>query len=201
METTPLHESGHADLRPNQADAFREAMRGFAATVVLISTLVEGRPWGVTVTSVCSLSIRPPRLIVSLMRRSTACQSIATAGHFGANVLAPEQVTVARFGAKPGEPKFLDASLLSQEHQTAQSPVLVGALAHIQCQVAEVFDGGDHDIIVGDVIEIVGGNPSGKSPLVYFDGGFRHLGTPVEAPASWRPANVAGAPSSVQRPS
>lgn len=201
METTPFREPGHADLRPSQADAFREVMRGFAATVVLISTLVEGRPWGVTVTSVCSLSIHPPRLMVSLMRRSTACQSIATAGHFGANVLAPEQVTVAWFGVKPGEPKFLEESLLSQEHPSVQSPILVGALAHIQCQVAEVFDGGDHDIIVGDVIEIVGGNPSGKAPLVYFDGGFRHLGTPVEASVSRRPTNLAGAPSSVRRPS
>lgn len=178
MQGTRPVEPATSGLESPPELAFREAMRGFASTVVLVTTMVDSRPWGVTVTSVCALSVKPPRLLVSLMRHSTCCQSIAAAGMFGANVLAADQVAVARFGAKAGEPKFLSPDSLVPDPGVA-SPIVAGSLAYIQCAVAAIFDGGDHDIIVGDVVGIVGRDSVVHTPLVYFDGGFRHLGVPT----------------------
>jgi flavin reductase ActVB len=165
-----------ADPAPSPSLAFRDAMRGHAASVVMITTHVDGRPWGVTVTAVCSLSVQPPRLLVSLMRRTACCQSILASGSFGVSILSGDQEDVAVRGAHPGQPKFLDPSAMSAGDHEVTSPVIAGALSHFQCRVADVHDGGDHEIIVGQVTAVIGAQGPSRSPLVYHDGGFRHLG-------------------------
>jgi 3-hydroxy-9,10-secoandrosta-1,3,5(10)-triene-9,17-dione monooxygenase reductase component len=55
-----------------------------------------------------------------------------------------------------------------------------GALSHVDCELDEIFDGGDHAIVLGRVIDVVAAHPnSSGSPLLYFDGGYHHLGGPL----------------------
>jgi flavin reductase (DIM6/NTAB) family NADH-FMN oxidoreductase RutF len=164
--------------QPDTALAFRDAMRGHAASVAMITTWVDGRPWGVTVTAVCSLSVQPPRLLVSLMRHTVCCRAIVAQGSFGVSLLSGGQEAVALRGAHPGQPKFLDpAALSAADAHDVTSPVIAGALSHLQCRLVDVHDGGDHEIIVGQVTAVIGGQGPSRSPLVYHDGGFRHLAT------------------------
>lgn len=174
------------DTRPPQSpdlsEGFRETMRALASGVVLITTYVADRPWGVTVTSCCSLSVDPARILVSLMRTTATCQAIEAGGAFGVNVLGDAHRQVAEFGAVRGAPKFLDVDrdLRISAQARARAPMVDGALAYLDCRLDQLFDGGDHSVIVGRVLGLVTAHPRGSaSPLLYFDGGFYHLGSPL----------------------
>ncbi|MCW3000396.1 MAG: flavin reductase protein [Solirubrobacterales bacterium] len=162
------------------SDSFRETMRALASGVVLITTEVGGRPWGVTVTSCCSLSVDPPRLLVSLMRNTATCQSILAGGTFGVDLLGDAHKRVAQFGSARGAPKFLDTEPGISVRGGTLAPMVDGALSHVDCELEQVYDGDDHSIIVGRVVDVVLAHPhSSASPLLYFDGGFFHLGGPL----------------------
>lgn len=161
------------------AEDFRGTMRALASGVVLITTAVDGRPWGVTVSSCCSLSVEPARLLVSLMRGTASHRAIETGGTFGANLLGDAHRRLAQAGAAPGSPKFLDPQDIDDRRGTP-SPMIDGALSFVDCEVERIFEVGDHAIIVGRVLDAVPPRPhSAASPLLYFDGGFYHLGGPM----------------------
>jgi flavin reductase ActVB len=167
-------------LRLEQLDSvigFRETMRALASGVVLVTTYVGGRPWGVTVTSCCSLSVEPPRLLVSLMRNTVSFKTIEIGGCFGVDLLGDAHKRLAQSGAAPGQPKFIEPAALAEAPPGIRSPVVSGSLSHVDCEVERVFDGGDHAIIVGSVLAVSSVRPhSSASPLLYFEGGFYHLG-------------------------
>jgi len=171
-----------ATARPvrSVSDNFRETMRALASGVVLITTYVDGRPWGVTVTSCCSLSLDPPRILVSLMRTSASCQAIESGATFGVDLLGDSHKHLAEFGSVRGAPKFLDAPMRLARGSKTLAPMVEGALSHVDCEREQVFDGGDHAIIVGRVIDVIDAHPhSSASPLLYFGGRFHHLGGPL----------------------
>jgi len=171
-----------APQAPDLSEGFRETMRALASGVVLITTYVADRPWGVTVTSCCSLSVDPARILVSLMRTTATCQAIEAGCAFGVNVLGDAHKQLAQFGAARGAPKFLDLDSELGIRTPAQTlaPMVDGALAYLDCRLDRLFDGGDHSLIVGRVLNLVTANPRGSaSPLLYFDGEFYHLGSPL----------------------
>jgi flavin reductase ActVB len=160
-------------------DAFRASMRLLAAGVVMVTTRVGGKPWGLTISSCCSISLEPPRLLVSLQRRTASCRAILSEGGFGVSVLAAHQSRVARRGAAAGAPKFIDEHCDVGREQ-CRSPMILGALSHLDCRLADVFDGGDHALILGDVRLVIHADAMATlSPLLYFDGAFHGLGDRV----------------------
>ncbi|MCW3012279.1 MAG: flavin reductase protein [Solirubrobacterales bacterium] len=162
------------------SDGFRETMRALASGVVLITTHVGGRPWGVTVTSCVSLSVDPPRLLVSLMRETATCKAIEEDRTFGVDLLGNDHKRVAEFGAARGAPKFLDDQMIAGLQTPTRMPMIKGSLSHVDCELEQVFDGGDHAIIVGRVVDVVSAHPhASASPLLYFDGDYHHLGGPL----------------------
>ena len=155
-------------------------MRALASGVVLVTTYVSGRPWGVTVTSCCSLSVDPPRILVSLMRETATCEAIEGGSTFGVDLLGDSHKRVAEFGAARGAPKFLDTPMLVGQGIDTAAPMVEGALSHVDCEAEQIFDGGDHAIILGRVLDVVSApRHSSGSPLLYFDGDFHHLGSPL----------------------
>jgi flavin reductase ActVB len=166
--------------RLSMSDGFRETMRALASGVVLITTEVDGRPWGVTVTSCCSVSLDPPRILVSLLRNTATCQAIEAGAVFGVDLLGDAHKRVAQFGAARGVAKFLDDPMVVAHATGTAAPMVEGALSHVDCELDDIFDGGDHAIILGRVIDVVAAHPnSSGSPLLYFDGGYHHLGGPL----------------------
>lgn len=163
---------------PSPTDAFRQAMGGLASGLVVVTTWAEGRPWGLTVSSCCSVSAEPPTLLVSLGRHTRSAHDIAAAGRFGIGILGESQLDVAQLGAAPGQPKWLDghcepAGAVSPE-EVFEAPVLRDALAHLDCRVVQTVPVADHLIFLGEVERIRHGD-SVSSPLVYFRRGHRQL--------------------------
>lgn len=160
------------------AEDFRHAMRLLAGGVVVVTTEVDGRPWGLTVSACCSLTAEPPRVLVSLDSRTVSWQSILERGGFGVALLGADQVDVARRCSATGQPKFIEEYVADGGGAEIGSPVVRDALVHLDCAVERSYPVGDHQVVVGRVREGIASDVSGE-PLVYFERRFRGIGTPL----------------------
>lgn len=152
--------------------AFRDAMSELAGGVVLVSCRVDGRPWGMTVTAFHPVSAEPPTVLVSLGSGTRAAAGIAQTGRFGVNVLADAHVVLARFAASAGTPKFLER-FASPGTADGAAPAVVGALAHLDCEVFDAIDVADHVVFFANVLQTR--RRSAGQPLLYHRRGYRTL--------------------------
>jgi flavin reductase ActVB len=161
------------------AEDFREAMRRLAASVVLVTTWLDGQPWGLTVSACCSVSMAPPTLLVSLGQHTASAAAIRENGRFGVGILGEDQHHVARFGSRPGAPKFV--SEYCAPPSGCNAPVVADAVAHIDCALAQAIEVADHLVFVGEVSRVVL-HPGADRPLVFFARDFHRLhgGAPQE---------------------
>jgi flavin reductase (DIM6/NTAB) family NADH-FMN oxidoreductase RutF len=134
---------------------FRGAMRHLTGGVSVVTTGRGRDITGMTVTSVSSLSVDPPTLIVSINRESSSWPLLKRHGFFGVNILTADQLDIAeRFSGKgglKGADRFIGA-----EWTTGVSgvPLLEGALAAIECEVEDIVERHSHAIVIGRVLEL-----------------------------------------------
>ena len=153
------------------AAEFRGAMRSLAGGVSLI-TVGRGKDIsGMTVTSVSSLSVEPPTLIVSVNRQSSSWPLLQRFGAFGVNILTADQLDIAeRFAGKDGlkgAARFAGAQWVTR---ATGVPLLVGGLAAIDCEVEEVIERHSHAIVIGRVRDVITASP--RTALTYWDGQY-----------------------------
>jgi flavin reductase (DIM6/NTAB) family NADH-FMN oxidoreductase RutF len=151
---------------------FVDAMSALPSGVALVTSWVGDRPWGMTVTSFASVSAEPPTILVSLGTETTSARAITATGGFGVSILAEEQLAVARRGSEPGAAKFLEP-FVDPSDGSSDSPVVAGALAHLDCRLSEAVQIADHTILFGRVHAA----PASRSgtPLVYHRRAYRTL--------------------------
>ncbi len=142
------------DRQVNSTD-FRGAMRQLTGGVSVITAGHGSDISGMTVTSVSSLSVDPPALIVSINRGASSWPLLKRYGCFGVNILTADQVDIAeRFTGKEG---LKGAERFAGARWTTRSsgvPLLVDALAAIDCEIEEMFERHSHAIIIGRVLDI-----------------------------------------------
>jgi flavin reductase (DIM6/NTAB) family NADH-FMN oxidoreductase RutF len=141
--------------RERSSTDFRGAMRQLTGGVSVI-TVGRGRDIsGMTVTSVSSLSVDPPTLIVSINRAASSWPLLKRYGFFGVNILTSDQIDIAeRFAGKDGlkgAERFAGAEWTTR---ASGVPLLVGALAAIVCEVEEIVERHSHAIVVGRVLDL-----------------------------------------------
>ena len=141
--------------RDISSDNFRSAMRHLTGGVSVI-TVGRGKDiTGMTVTSVSSLSVDPPSLIVSINRESSSWPLLKRHGFFGVNILTADQLDVAeRFtgkGGLKGAERFAGAEWIPG---ASGVPLLTGALAAIDCEVEDIVERHSHAIVIGRVLEL-----------------------------------------------
>ena len=134
---------------------FRSAMRQLTGGVSVI-TAGRGRDIsGMTVTSVSSLSVEPPALIVSINREASSWPLVKRYGFFGVNILTSDQIDIAeRFtgkGGLKGADRFAGAEWMTR---ASGVPLLVGALAAIDCEVEDIVERHSHAIVIGRVLDV-----------------------------------------------
>lgn len=167
-----------ADPVPQSARAteFVDAMSALASGVVLVTCWVGDRPWGMTVTAVASVSADPPTVLVSLGSQAAGTRAITATRRFGVSILAEGQLAVARYGSAPGTTKFLEPFTDWHGGRSA-SPVVMGALTHLDCEVTEAVQIADHSVLFGRVCAV---RPShGGTPLLYHRRAYRTVAGPV----------------------
>lgn len=120
-----------------------------------------------TASSVTSLSMDPPMMLVCVNRAVPMAQAVSKSGHFAINVLSDQGASLAHQFATPSDDKF---RAVSTRPGYADLPLLADALAHLECEVVEEVAGGSHVIFLGRVVEATAAEEG--EPLAYFRGKF-----------------------------
>jgi flavin reductase (DIM6/NTAB) family NADH-FMN oxidoreductase RutF len=138
------------------SSAFRLAMRELAAGVCIVTTGQGSERAGLTATSVSSLSVMPPALLVSIQCKSRALKAVLARGVFGVNLLRANQRELAdRFCGRGGVQGVARFEKGDWEAGDSGVPVLRSALAAVECRVEHVMHWHTHRVIVGSVSNVV----------------------------------------------
>jgi flavin reductase (DIM6/NTAB) family NADH-FMN oxidoreductase RutF len=153
--------------------AFRHVAGTFTTGVTVITTGRDGAYHAMTANAFMSLSLEPPTVLVSVDKTAHTYPVIDNSEAFTVNVLAEDQEEVSR----------VYASKTMQERHTLKEgeytlggngvPRLPDCLAYFECRIVQKYDGWDHTIFIGEVLdaEVARDVP----PLVYFRSSYRRL--------------------------
>jgi 3-hydroxy-9,10-secoandrosta-1,3,5(10)-triene-9,17-dione monooxygenase reductase component len=156
--------SNAADFDPRE---YRNALGNFATGVTVVTAKDRSEGYvGTTINSFSSVSIDPPLILWSLDKRSRSLAAYQDAKYFVVNVLAADQVTLSNEFAQVGGDKFSEVDYVLNSQGV---PVLGGCVAHFECQTRHTYEGGDHIIIVGEVLHF---DSSGRNALLFHKGGY-----------------------------
>ncbi len=154
-------------LDPRQ---LRDAFGRFATGVTVVTMLDdEGRPTGVTVNSFSSVSLTPALCLFSLGKEQVSCRWLRDGSHFTVNILAAHQEDIAWGFARPRDDKFEG---VPRGDGSFGVPYIDGSLCHFECRFWAKYDGGDHDIIVGEVLNF---QELGGEPMLFYKGAIAAL--------------------------
>jgi flavin reductase (DIM6/NTAB) family NADH-FMN oxidoreductase RutF len=154
------------------SEEFRRACGRFATGVSVAGvTDSEGSPHGLTVSSIASVSLDPPLILICIAHAAASIEFFRAARYFGLSMLADTQRDLSERFARKGHDRF---DGLAWHAGVTGVPLLEGALAHLECAVYRRVTAGDHDIFIG---EAVGAHVQGGDPLVHYASRYRHLAT------------------------
>jgi 3-hydroxy-9,10-secoandrosta-1,3,5(10)-triene-9,17-dione monooxygenase reductase component len=151
--------------------AFRSALGTFGTGVAIVTARDgEGRKIGMTINSFASVSLSPPLILWSVQNDSPSSLAFREAEHFAVTVLSSQQQALASHFARTQDDKFE-----GQPHSiSAQDvPLLPGGLAQFECRRYACYPGGDHDILLGEVMRF---RTSSGTALGFLAGRFLPLG-------------------------
>ncbi len=154
---------------------FKEAMRNMASSVAVIATDGPAGRAGLTVSSLSSLSMEPPSVVLCVHGNSTALPMLLANGVFTANVLAHHQSGVSdAFAGQVPAFKLDKFGCADWDVLETGAPALRGALITFDCKLAATFAFGTHHIVAGEVLALTLA-PAGPEPLIYANRAYRRL--------------------------
>jgi flavin reductase (DIM6/NTAB) family NADH-FMN oxidoreductase RutF len=151
---------------------FKNALAHWASGVTIVTTLAEGKPVGITASSLTSVSVEPPQILICVGRRLFTHGAIGASGIFAVNILSVAQEGWGkRFAGLLPE---MGDRFVGIDWTTAQTgcPILPNVLGWLDCRLRHTYDGEDHSIFVGEVV--AAGYKRG-APLLYFNRSWRKL--------------------------
>jgi 3-hydroxy-9,10-secoandrosta-1,3,5(10)-triene-9,17-dione monooxygenase reductase component len=156
----------------DDAARFRQILGCFPTGVTVVTTVQDGRPVGLVVGSFFSVSLDPPLVGFCVMATSNTWPAIERSGSFGVSILADDQTDVSRRLATKAPDKF--DTLSWSPGPVTGSPLIEGAVGHLDCDLEQQHLAGDHWIVVGRVRHLAA-DREGADPLVFCRGTFgRH---------------------------
>jgi flavin reductase (DIM6/NTAB) family NADH-FMN oxidoreductase RutF len=161
-------DGSQADAVP---EAFRAAMRQLAGTVTLITASANGVEAGMTATSVCSVSVEPPQMLVCVNRAGRTHELITASRRFAINVLAPQHIAIARHYSSANR-TATRLTLGRWLRSSMEPPLLADALVSYGCEVQQEMAAATHTVFIGRVLRLSVRN---AEPLVYRHGAFGHF--------------------------
>jgi flavin reductase (DIM6/NTAB) family NADH-FMN oxidoreductase RutF/DNA-binding GntR family transcriptional regulator len=170
-EELHVHQHSHvatdgASDDPIDAATFRQVIGNLASGVTVITSRFADTDYGMTASSVTSLSMEPPMMLVCINNAVPTSRAIKEIGRYGVSILRQAQEDVAYNFAVPRDDKFRGIGI---RRSSTGIPMIDGALAQIECDVVEEVIGGTHTIFLG---QVVSATASEGPPLTYFRGGF-----------------------------
>lgn len=144
---------------------YRNALGQFATGVTIVTTRdADGNAVGVTANSFNSVSLDPPLVLWSLARSARSMAAFEQADDFAVHILASDQEHLSNLFASRVDDKFA-----GMEIGTKGPPRIEGCSARLVCATRHMYEGGDHVIMVGEVMDY---ESEGKPPLVFHGGAY-----------------------------
>jgi flavin reductase (DIM6/NTAB) family NADH-FMN oxidoreductase RutF len=172
----PVYKHAAAGEREVAADELRYAMSHFATGVAIVTARGENwEPAGTTVNAITSLSLEPPLVLVCFDLASATLRAVRSHGAFVINVLGTAQGHLARGFAQRGGVR--PWSTTSHRPGFTGTPRLDGVLMALECRVEHHLQGGDHEIVVGRVLDVETA-PHRSQPLLFYRGAYRTVAEP-----------------------
>jgi flavin reductase (DIM6/NTAB) family NADH-FMN oxidoreductase RutF len=129
----------------------KDAMSCFTTGVTVVTAHTKGLDWGMTCNSFNTVSLDPAMVLWSVCKTSLSHEAFVNAGGYMVNVLGAQQKDVAlKFAQGTQAERFADQSLVRGLNQ---HPRLDGVIAWFDCRIAQVVSAGDHDILIGEVLD------------------------------------------------
>ena len=150
---------------PGTTRDFRDALGRFATGVTVVTTRADFGPLGMTVNSFASVSLDPPLVLWSPSKSSRRFPAFAEAEHYAIHILSEPQSDVAHAFARRGH--GFDG--IDWKEGTGGTPLIAGCAARFECRQTARHDGGDHEILVGEVLRAGIGN---LPPLLFLGGAY-----------------------------
>jgi len=148
----------------------RRVMGHFATGVTVITTKdAQGIPYGLTANAFMSLSLNPPLALISIDKTAQCYNCFDASKVFTVNFLSDKQEDISRRFATKGVDKFAGVEWHEGSNGAA---ILAGVIGYVECRIMESYDGGDHTLIVGDIVNAAA---SGDRPLLFFQGKYERL--------------------------
>ena len=149
------------------AHAFRDALGTFVTGVTIVTARDEqGQPFGLTANSFNSVSLDPPMVLWSLSLRSRTLPVFRDATSWAVHVLAADQQPMSDRFARPGEDKFAGLAVMDGPEG---APLIEGYAARFGCRARFEYEGGDHAIFLGEVVDF---DRREAAPLIYHGGRY-----------------------------
>ena len=153
-----------------EAQELRRVMGHFATGVTVITTQDKnGNPNGLTANAFMSLSLSPPLVLICVDKAAQCYACFELENGFTVNFLSEHQEDVSRRFATKGIDKFAGLKWQAGKNGAA---IIDGVLGYVECKIAQCYDGGDHTIIVG---QIVHADAKGERPLLFYKGSYQRL--------------------------
>ncbi|MCH2037279.1 MAG: flavin reductase family protein [Rickettsiales bacterium] len=153
---------------------YKKVMGQFVTGVTVISTRKQDVSYGITVNSFNSLSLKPPLICYCLGKGASSYDDFITADSFAVNILSAHQQSVSdQFAFKDKS----DWSEIPHHLGMNGAPIIEGTSATIECSTHHIYEGGDHNIIVGLVTNL---SQNDTLPLAYYRGGYFDTATMKE---------------------
>jgi flavin reductase (DIM6/NTAB) family NADH-FMN oxidoreductase RutF len=145
--------------------------------ILIVGTALDGVSHVMTVSAFTSVSLEPLLVLFCAEKIARFHDAVLAAGIWSVSVLDEESEKTSRWLATRGRP--LEGQLDGIAHHPGPvtgAPILDQALAGLECRTTAVHDGGDHSIVVGEVVSVT--EPAMREPLIHFGGAYRRLAPP-----------------------
>jgi flavin reductase (DIM6/NTAB) family NADH-FMN oxidoreductase RutF len=171
--TAPSPHEPAAQMSQVDVPRFRDAIGRFPTGVTVITAHANGLHHGMTANSFTSVSLAPVLVLACVERTARLHDLVLAAGQWGASVLAADAAEVSDLFAS--HTRAVGEALAALPHHLGRhtgAALLDGALATFECRTVAVYGGGDHTILLGEVLDVAVPQPDG-SPLAYYRGRYR----------------------------
>jgi Conserved protein/domain typically associated with flavoprotein oxygenases, DIM6/NTAB family, COG1853 len=143
---------------------FREFMSIYPTGVTIVTTFDNDKPYGLTVNSFTSLSLDPLLILICIKKGKKSHDILSRSKYFCINMLANDQAALSiRFA----DPTIEDRRFEGIEYEVKDCcPLIKGCIGYIICENFNRYDGGDHEIFIGKVIDYFLGKEA--LPLIFY---------------------------------
>ena len=163
---------------PIDQQQFRAALGRFASGVTVVTTMDEGVDHAMTASAFTSVSLDPPQVLVCAHTTSRFHEAVRASGRWGVTILSDRGRTDSAWFADRGRPLENQLGHVGHHRSPGGFALLDSGIAWMECWTSAIHDGGDHSIIVGDVLWAEVADHDRDNPLLYFRS---HYGTIVRS--------------------